>query len=355
MRGSRVAYVLTSMLIASAVGWSVANSVATREPAVARAGADALPWVRLPGGLDNPGKLAVSPGGTLYVISGEQVLERLADGTFSLVAGTGRAGFSGDGGPAPDASFGVPAALAVAPNGDLYVADSGNGRVREVLHNGTIITVAGSGSGSWSRGDEPALHAALGGVDALVMGRGGNLYMASAAGVSELVNGEVRWLVGSVPDGRWGGCGWATSGDFSSVSTLAVDGQGDVYVVQGICKEILEWTPSNQMRFVELAGQGSDTAKIASGPSGLVVVGALGEIDELAPEIKNHFRLVDLNRLLGPGHGIFSVANVAVGADGAIYEDTGWLTLGAAIVEFPPAGFKASVPTPRVLWTEPRR
>ena len=61
------------------------------------------------------------------------------------MAGTGKAGFSGDGGPAATAELNAPSGLAVGPNGGLYIADAGNQRIRRVVSDGIITTVAGTG------------------------------------------------------------------------------------------------------------------------------------------------------------------------------------------------------------------
>ena len=96
-----------------------------------------------------PATMAESGSGTLYIVDTgrDQILKRLADGRFEAVAGDGRRGFSGDGGPAINAEIAInyQSGLAVAPNGTVYFADGGNGRVREILPNGIIKTVAGGG------------------------------------------------------------------------------------------------------------------------------------------------------------------------------------------------------------------
>jgi serine/threonine-protein kinase len=91
--------------------------------------------------------MALRPQGVLYISEPQldRVVARLPDGSFKLIAGTGRVGFSGDGGPAVRARLRQPEGLAVAPDGTLYIADFGNNRVREVLPDGTIETVAGAG------------------------------------------------------------------------------------------------------------------------------------------------------------------------------------------------------------------
>jgi DNA-binding beta-propeller fold protein YncE len=82
---------------------------------------------------------------------------KLADGILIHVAGTGQVGFSGDGGPASEATFNGPKGIAVAPNGNVFVADSENNAIRRIdVKSGLIATIAGGGSmdkgGSFHRG-----------------------------------------------------------------------------------------------------------------------------------------------------------------------------------------------------------
>ena len=119
------------------------------------AGASATSGV-LPNGafatLHVAGPLAVAPDGAPCVTDvvragfeadGDRVLVRLPDGRFRVIAGSGRAGFSGDGGPAVRAELSGDSDLAVAPDGTLYIADGG--RVRTVGRDGVIRTIAGDG------------------------------------------------------------------------------------------------------------------------------------------------------------------------------------------------------------------
>jgi sugar lactone lactonase YvrE len=77
---------------------------------------------------------------------GHTVLRIGANGSATTIAGTGSAGFSGDGGPATAAQLYGPSAVAIASDGTVYIADSGNNRVRKIALDGTISTIAGTGA-----------------------------------------------------------------------------------------------------------------------------------------------------------------------------------------------------------------
>jgi RHS repeat-associated protein len=87
--------------------------------------------------------LALGPDGTLYLTDRYRIRKITTDGLIDTVAGNGTWGFSGDGGPAVQAELGEPMALALAPDGSLYISDSDNNRVRRVRPDGILETVAG--------------------------------------------------------------------------------------------------------------------------------------------------------------------------------------------------------------------
>jgi sugar lactone lactonase YvrE len=135
-----------------------------------------------------PGALAVGHNGLLYVADGarDQILAMTAPGRFWVVAGTGRAGFSGDGGPAARAMLRDPAGMVVLGDGTLVFADQGNNRVRALSPQGTIRTVAGDGRFGFVTTGTPARDAPLGSPAALAVGQQGRLYIA-LAGANEIV------------------------------------------------------------------------------------------------------------------------------------------------------------------------
>src|SRR5258708_28314277 len=107
--------------------------------------------------ITNPGGLAFDANGSLYVadLSNYRVRRIARDGIITTVAGGDAPGFSGDGGPAFEARLSFPRGVAVDASGRLYVADTGNSRVRRVDRAGNIATVAGNGGFFKTPGREP--------------------------------------------------------------------------------------------------------------------------------------------------------------------------------------------------------
>jgi streptogramin lyase len=130
--------------------------------------------------LDDSDGVAVDALGNLFITDTSNNRIRKVDtaGIITTSAGTGTAGFSGDGGAANDANINHPTGAVIDPAGNLYFADSFNFRIREVNTNGIISTVAGKGTGSYSGDGGPATAASLYIPMGVALDAFGNLYIA---------------------------------------------------------------------------------------------------------------------------------------------------------------------------------
>jgi uncharacterized protein (TIGR03437 family) len=132
--------------------------------------------------LKTPAGVAVDASGNLFIADkgNHRIVERTAAGVWSVVAGTGTSGFSGDNGPATKATLSFPAAVAVDAAGQLYIADTLNSRIRLVTTAGLITTIAGTGRPSYSGDGGPATNAALYDPPGVAVDTAGNVYVADA-------------------------------------------------------------------------------------------------------------------------------------------------------------------------------
>ena len=144
--------------------------------------------------LNAPYSVSALPDGTFFIAdSANHRIRRVSpDGTMATVAGTGSAGFSGDGGQAVLAKLNTPHAVEAMPDGRLLIADMGNHRIRQVSSDGTITTVAGTGTVGFSGEAEGPLSARLFYPKA-VLGFGSGLLVADADNYRVRFIGETPW------------------------------------------------------------------------------------------------------------------------------------------------------------------
>lgn len=177
-------------------------------------------------------RIATDRAGNLYVADPEnhQVYRVNPSGTLDTVAGNGLAGFSGDGGPAADASLDFPYAVAVDAQNNVYIYDGFNYRIRRVTPQGTISTIAGTGRNEFSGDGGPALSAGIGFVEDMVFDNDGNLLVGAVNRVRSIApNGVIRTIAGTGQFGNQGNGGLATQAQLHGVSSLAVDRNGVIY------------------------------------------------------------------------------------------------------------------------------
>ena len=130
--------------------------------------------------LFGPFGVAVDGLGSLYIADcGNYRVRKVSNGMITTVAGNGIAGYSGDGGPATTAQLDFPAGVAVDSTGNLYIADSQNFWIRRVS-NGVITTIAGNGIRGFSGDNGPASSAQLDSPEGVAVGTAGDLYVADS-------------------------------------------------------------------------------------------------------------------------------------------------------------------------------
>lgn len=128
--------------------------------------------------LDFPDGVAVDNAGNLLIAdTGNHVIRKVASGIINTIAGNANEGFSGDGGPATAAMLNFPSGVTVLPNGNILIADSSNSRIRAVA-NGIINTIAGTGLDGFSGDGGPAINATLTFPSWVIMDPAGNILIA---------------------------------------------------------------------------------------------------------------------------------------------------------------------------------
>jgi sugar lactone lactonase YvrE len=198
--------------------------------------------------------IAVSPGGDVYVSNADAVhpaVWKISNGIINMVAGGGLN--YNDPGPALSAQLAGPAGIAMDQAGNLYIADSFSGRIREVS-NGTITTIAGSGVPITSSGDGgPATSSNLQNPSAVAVDSLGRVYIGESARVRRIANGIINTvagngrsnfgtLSGNGPSGYSGDGGAATSAMVTPAS-LAIGPNGQVYEVEAQPSRVRVLTP----------------------------------------------------------------------------------------------------------------
>jgi DNA-binding CsgD family transcriptional regulator len=132
--------------------------------------------------LNGPQAVAIDSDGTLFIAdTGNQLIRRVKDGVITTVAGTGSEGYGGDGGLGTAAELDVPLGLALDSRDNLYIADSGNDRIRKLDVGGRITTVAGNGTHGYAGDGGSAAAAELAAPVAVAVDASNNLYIADSA------------------------------------------------------------------------------------------------------------------------------------------------------------------------------
>ncbi len=211
--------------------------------------------------LDNVGGVAVDAAGNIYFANFYRIQKVTAStGIISTVAGNGTQGFSGDGGVATSATLSIPAGVAVDAAGNIYIADSGNNRIRKVTAaTGIISTVAGNGTNGFSGDGGVATLATLNNPRRLAVDTAGNIYFADNYRIRKVTaaTGIISTVAGNGTNGFSGDGGAATTAAFYS-DGVSVDASGNIYITDSTNSRIRKVTAATGI-ITTVAGNGSVT------------------------------------------------------------------------------------------------
>ena len=257
--------------------------------------------------------------GNLYIAdAGDHRVRKVAsNGVIETLAGTGIRGFSGDGGPAAQAQLNSPYGLALDWQGNLYIADLGNARVRRVGSDGTITTIAGGGQlppGGANEGS-PAVMLAFSAPRNLALDVSGNLYISDFGGqrvYRMAVDGSVTTVAGTGVAGASGDNGAAVLAQLNAPAGLAFDSHGALYIADSgnhLVRKVAHGLISSFARAVTPTGltfDGAGTLYVADISSGdIAVIPAAGS--------PSNFAVAAVDVWFASGAGVYaSVGNHAV-------------------------------------------
>jgi uncharacterized protein (TIGR03437 family) len=250
--------------------------------------------------------IAVDSNGNVFISdTGNSRIRKIdTKGVITTFAGNGTPGLSGDGNAASAASLWFPAGLAFDGSGNLYVSDYGNSTIRKISSSGTITAFAGTGFFGYSGDGAAASKAALASPMSLAIDGAGNIYVGDVGNntIRKITtDGNIRTLVSGV-----------------TPQSLAVDAAGNLYFVDGLAPVVRKVLPSGSI--VTIAGNGQ-TGYCCDG--GQATLANLDHPAGVSVDASGKVYVADSNnqviRLLAPvAFSVGAVANSASNAQGAI-------------------------------------
>ena len=277
--------------------------------------------------LSNPWQLAVDSAGDLFIVDAPTSRVRevnAATQIISTVGGTGFAGFGGDGGAATAAALNHPRGVAVDGSGNVLVADTGNQRIRVFPLGGNISTLAGGGSGyDGSLGTS----AILGAPNGVALDSEGDLYIA------DTYNNRVREVTPSSPPGTYGTIstivgtgiagfagdgGAALSAEINSPTSVAVDSLNNVYVADAGNMVIRHYNPGTGVLAVVAGSSQTPCRAYPCGDGGPALQATFANLTSIALDSTGNIYVADAGthsiRVVNMGAATIMVAGVSIPA-----------------------------------------
>jgi Bacterial Ig-like domain (group 3)/FG-GAP-like repeat/FG-GAP repeat/Beta-propeller repeat/NHL repeat len=312
--------------------------------------------------LNDPDGVNFDAQGNLYIADLVNNVIRKVDtaGNITTVAGNGKAGFSGDGGPATAAELNGPFGVTPDSAGNLYIQDTLNARIRKVDTTGTITTIAGNGTFGFSGDGGPATAAEVAEVQGARFDTAGNLYVPQCgpAAIRKIdTTGTITTVAGNGTDGFTGDGGPATSAQLNCPSGVAIDAAGELFIADYLNNRIRKVGANGII--TTIAGNGTPGFTGDGGPALSAEINLPNDVDldaagdvYIADSGNNRLRKIGTTGVIttvagglnnAGSAGINAPSALALGKAGNLYfSDSG----NNAVREVFPAGALSFPPTP---------
>jgi sugar lactone lactonase YvrE len=225
--------------------------------------------------LNNPQSITLDREGNVLVADTYNHVVRRIDrhGAMTTLAGS-VAGFGGDGGPASQAQMNLPMAVAVAPDGSVYISDAGNSRIRRVAPDGKIQTVVGFGppqdtyGGGYAGDGGPAEKAKIFSATDLKLDAAGNLYLSDSGNhrLRVVRNGVINTIAGTGRQGFGGDGKQAVAAELNTPQKIAVAKDGSIFIADRANHRVRK--VDTRGLIITIAGAGKPTGVIFDGETG---------------------------------------------------------------------------------------
>ncbi|HLK64689.1 MAG TPA: IPT/TIG domain-containing protein [Bryobacteraceae bacterium] len=345
-------FVLLVFLCINAVSWGQQYVIST----IAGGIPPATPSLAATDSIGDPPRVAVDTAGNVYFASLHSVFKVDLQGTLTRLAGNGRYGYLGDGGPATSSQLAFPEGVALDTAGNLYIADRAANVVRKIATSGTISTVAGIGTNGFSGDGSPAVGAKLNGPTGVAVDSAGNIYIADTGNSCirmVAANGTISTVAGNNAPDYMGDGGPATQASLNQPEGVAVDSAGNLYIADTFNNVIRMVAPNGTIS--TMAGTGfpgsagdngpassatlflpTDVAVDASGTLYIADLGAVrirkiaqGTISTVAGNVTAE--QLPVNGVLAISARISGPTGVAVDSNGAFYYAAGSIGSGSGL------------------------
>lgn len=239
-----------------------------------------------------PATVFVDRAGNIYIPDSHRVRKVDPQGIITTIAGTGIAGYSGDGGMATNAQISYPFGIYADPNGNVYIGCNGDNHIRKVDSSGRISTFAGNGTNGYAGDGGPATSASIAGLQGITGDAAGNIYFTDFFnGVVRKIDtsGIISTIAGTGTYGYSGDGGPATSAQLGAPNGISMDGAGNIYIGDDAVNSIRK---INTFGIISTVAGGS-SATGNTGDGGPATSALFGDIESVVSDAAGNLYIVD--------------------------------------------------------------